>query len=85
MKIILEKICNIVFLMFALLQGLNKAVSLPLVCQAFGISQTCYRYQAKLCSDNSHIADWLVRLTHSERNWGFGLCYMSLRNLIDQR
>jgi len=85
MKIILEKICNIVFLMFALLQGLNKAVILTLVCQAFGISQTCYRYQAKLCSDNSDIADWLVRLTHSERNWGFGLCYMSLSNLIDQR
>ena len=27
------------------------------------------------------IADWLVRLTHNQRNWGFGLCYLYLRNV----
>jgi putative transposase len=27
------------------------------------------------------IADWLVRLTHNHRNWGFGLCYLYLRNV----
>ena len=65
----------------ALAAVLNKAVSIRLACQAFGVSQTCYRYQAKLCSDNGLIADWLVRLTHNQRNWGFGLCYLYLRNV----
>jgi hypothetical protein len=40
-----------------------------------------YHYQAKLCSDNGHIADWLVKLTHNKRNWGFGLCHLYLRNV----
>jgi putative transposase len=65
----------------ALAAVLNKAVSIRLACQAFGVSQTCYRYQAKFCSDNGLIADWLVRLTHNERSWGFGLCYLYLRNV----
>jgi putative transposase len=43
----------------ALAAVLNKAVSMRLACQAFGVSQTCYLYQAKLFSDNSFIADWL--------------------------
>jgi putative transposase len=48
---------------------------------AFGISQTCYRYQAKRSSENSEIADWLIRLTGNQRNWGFGLCFLYLRNV----
>jgi hypothetical protein len=43
----------------ALAAVLNKAVSIRLAYQAFGVSQACYRYQAKLCSDNGLIADWL--------------------------
>jgi putative transposase len=35
----------------------------------------------ELCSDNGLITDWLVRLTHNQRNWGFGLCYLYLRNV----
>ena len=27
------------------------------------------------------IADWLLRLTTTNRNWGFGLCYLYLRNV----
>ena len=46
----------------------EKAVRIRLVCQALGISQTCYRYQAKLSSENSEIADWLIRLTANQRN-----------------
>jgi putative transposase len=65
----------------ALAAVLNKAVSIRLACQAFGVSQTCYRYQAKLFSDNGLIADWLVRLTHNQPNWSFGLCYLYLRNV----
>jgi len=39
------------------------------------------RYQPKLSSENQVIADWLIRLTHNQRNWGFGLCYLFLRNV----
>ena len=35
----------------------------------------------KLSSENALIADWLIRLTHNQRNWGFGLCYLYLRNV----
>jgi len=59
----------------------DKGVSVRLACEAFAISQTCYRYQAKLSSENEVIADWLVRLTDNQRNWGFGLCFLYLRNV----
>jgi putative transposase len=59
----------------------QKSVSIHLACNAFGISQTCYRYQAKLSSENSEIADRLLTLTNNQRNWGFGLCFLYLRNV----
>jgi putative transposase len=59
----------------------QRGISIGLACRAFGISQTCYRYQAKLSEENARIADWLVRLTHKQRNWGFGLCFLHLRNV----
>jgi putative transposase len=59
----------------------DKGVSIRLACQSFGISETCYRYQSKLSSENAIIADWLIRLTHSQKNWGFGLCFLFLRNV----
>lgn len=58
-----------------------KGVGIRLACQAFGISETCYRYQPKLSDENAEIADWLMRLTHNQRNWGFGLCFLYLRNV----
>jgi putative transposase len=48
---------------------------------AFGISETCYRYEAKLSDENAEIADWLLRLTAWLRNGGFGLCFLYLRNV----
>lgn len=60
---------------------MEKGVSIRLACEAFGISQTCYRYQAKLSDDNALIADWLLRLTYANRRWGFGLCFLYLRNV----
>jgi len=42
--------------------------SIRLACQAFSISETCYRYRAKLKHEEAVIADWLVRLTHNQRN-----------------
>lgn len=59
----------------------DKGVSIRLACQAFRISETCYRYQAKLSDDNALIADWLLRLTYTNRRWGFGLCFLYLRNV----
>ena len=59
----------------------DKDVSIKLACAAFGISEACYRYQPKLSTENAEIADHLVRLTHNQRNWGFGLCFLYLRNV----
>ncbi|MGN4141035.1 IS3 family transposase, partial [Burkholderia gladioli] len=36
---------------------------------------------AKRCPENGVIAEWLVKLTHNQRNWGFGLCFLYLRNV----
>lgn len=59
----------------------SKGRSIRRACELFGVSQTCYRYKAKLSNQNEQIADWLLRLTHNQRNWGFGLCYLFLRNV----
>ncbi len=59
----------------------QDGVSVRLACRAFCVSETCYRYQAKHSSDNALIADWLLRLTMTNRTWGFGLCYLYLRNV----
>jgi putative transposase len=56
-------------------------ISIRLACECMGISESCYRYEGKLSSENAEIADWLIRLTHNQRNWGFGLCYLFLRNV----
>ncbi len=58
-----------------------KSLSIRVACDTFQISETCYRYQAKLSDENAEIADWLLRLTHNQRNWGFGLCFLYLRNV----
>lgn len=41
----------------------QHAISIRLACKAFGISETCYRYQAKLSDDNALIAEQLIELT----------------------
>lgn len=58
----------------------QRELSIRLSCEMFAISETYYRYQAKLADENIEIADWLIRLTHNQRNWGFGLCFLYLRN-----
>lgn len=64
-------------------QRANKdfSVSIRISCNAFGISETCYRYQAKLSTENAEIADWLLRLSTTHKRWGFGLCFLYLRNI----
>ena len=60
---------------------IDKEVSIRLSCQLFSISETCFRYQPKLNDENVVIADWLLRLAENQRNWGFGLCFLYLRNV----
>jgi putative transposase len=59
----------------------DKAISIAFACALFGLSESCYRYQAKLSDENAAIADWLQQLTSTHRSWGFGLCYYFLRNV----
>ncbi len=59
----------------------SRGVSIALACRAFQISDSCYRYERKLSDENAQIAQWLVKLTRNRRNWGFGLCFLYLRNV----
>lgn len=45
-----------------------QGVSIRLACDAFRISESCYRYVPKLQAENTQIADWLIRLTENNRN-----------------
>jgi len=64
------------------LRGRNEfRVSIRVLCGVFSISETCYRYDAKLSTENQLIADWLIRLTQTHKRWGFGLCFLYLRNV----
>lgn len=56
-------------------------ISIRMACEIFGISQSGYYYRAKHSGENDVIADWLIRLTTAQRNWGFGLCFLYLRNI----
>lgn len=59
----------------------THGLSIRQVCQALGISETCFRYKPLLCDENAEIADWLIKLTSTWRHWGFGLCFLYLRNV----
>jgi len=58
-----------------------RSTSIRFACRTFSISETCYRYQPRLSDENELIADWLVALTDKKKMWGFGLCYLHLRNV----
>jgi putative transposase len=58
-----------------------RGVSIKLACKAFCLSESCYYYQPKLDNENALIADWLVKLTSNWLTWGFGLCFLYLRNV----
>jgi putative transposase len=59
----------------------TRGASIRHACATFAVSETCYRYRRKLSDENALITDWLVRLTFNQKNWGFGLCYLYLRNV----
>ena len=58
-----------------------KGVSIALACRAFEVRETCYRYSPKLDDENEQIADLLLGLTKSKKTWGFGPCFLYLRNV----
>lgn len=60
---------------------IERSVTIRFACVCMGVSESCYRYRAKLSSENELIADWLLRLTQTYKRWGFGLCFLYLRNV----
>lgn len=58
-----------------------KSISVTMACNIFSISETCFWYKPKLVSENTFIAECLLRITGSQKNWGFGLCFLYLRNV----
>lgn len=59
----------------------TRGISIALACRTFGISETCFRYSPKRDDENEMIADLLVGLTNVHKTWGFGLCFLHLRNV----
>ena len=45
----------------------EKGLSIRLACEAFGLSESGYRYQPQLNAENAKIAEWLQRLTENQR------------------
>jgi len=60
---------------------MRRGVSIALACRAFGVSETCYRYCPILKTENERIGDLLIGLTRVHKTWGFGLCFLHLRNV----
>ncbi len=56
-------------------------LSIRVACQAFQVCQSCYRYEAKTNAENEEIAKRLPKLKDNHRDWGFGLCFLYLRNV----
>ena len=59
----------------------ERNTCIRVACEAFRISKSCYRYERKLDAENVEVDNWLIRLTDNHCNWGFGLCYLYLRNV----
>ncbi len=59
----------------------NDGLSIRQACTAFSVSECCYRYERRLSDENVLIGELLLDLTQSQRNWGFDLCFLYLRNI----
>lgn len=59
----------------------ERGIAIKRACRLFSVRETCYRYRPKRQAENERIADWLLRLTTANRTWGFGLCFLYLRNV----
>jgi putative transposase len=59
----------------------GRGVSIAVACRTFGVSETFYRYSPLPSDENAQIADLLVGMTDERKTWGFGLCFLHLRNI----
>ncbi len=60
----------------------ERSISIRKACHIFNISVTCYYHKSAASDENKQIADLLIELTEQNKNWGFGLCFLTLRNVI---
>lgn len=60
---------------------LDLRLNIRQACEAFMISQHCYRYSPSLGDENALICYWLGKLCKDHPRWGFGLCFAYLRNI----
>jgi len=65
----------------------RHGISIRFACICMGISESCYHYQSKLSGENALVANLLLGLITSPqgRRWGFGLCFLYLRNVKGYR
>ena len=59
----------------------DEGRALPLLAGPSGSARPANRYGPKLRAENEEIADLLVGLTDARKTWGFGLCFLHLRNV----
>ena len=59
----------------------DHRISIRMACSLFQLSETCFRYERLHDDENGKIAQWLIQLTSTWRNWGFKLCFLYLRNV----
>lgn len=59
----------------------QKRLNVRQACETFNLSRGCYHYVPKLSADNELIAAWLKKIIAGHQNWGFGLCFLYLRNV----
>lgn len=59
----------------------QREMTIRVACALLSISEPCYRYEPKQDAEIALIAVWLIRLTDDHCSWGFGLCYLYLRNV----
>lgn len=59
----------------------RHGISLRFACTCLRVSTSVYYYAPKLDAHNERIAAWLLQLTQTHRRWGFGLCFLYLRNV----
>lgn len=61
----------------------NPKSSVRLICEAFQVAKSQYYYRPVLSEENTLICQWLVQITEANKRWGFGLCFLYLRNVMD--
>ncbi len=80
----------------AILKQNEAGTSVAELCREHGMSNASfYKWRSKfgrmdaslmkrmkeLSDENAEIADWLLRLSSTHKRWGFGLCFLYLRNI----